>query len=118
MLTVSGQRELGGGTGRGGGRGGCREGRRTCSGRRRNCGSDCRRDDGWIDADGQEFLTSEVERQVLVGLEEAKLANLLGGDAAGGEVGDATRVEFDAHVSDVGLVREDWQANGADFANR
>jgi len=53
-----------GGRGRrggGGGRGGYREGRRTCSGRR-GCGygSDCGCDDGWIDADGQEFLAGEV----------------------------------------------------------
>jgi len=107
---------------RGGGvRGGCEEGRRACSGRRTKrgsgCGSYCGCDDGWIDADGQEFLTREVEREVLVGLEETEFANLLGGDAAGGEVGDAAGFEFDADVGDVGLVREDGQADGADFAN-
>ena len=83
----------------------------------RNCGSDCGCDDGWIDADGQEFLAGEVEREVLVGLEEAEFADLLGRDAAGGEVGYAAGVEFDADVGDVGFVGEDWQADGADFAN-
>lgn len=108
----------GGGTGWGGdGRGGCRRGSGTCSGRRCTCGCDCRRDDGRVDADGQEFLTGEVEGEVLVGLEETEFANLLGGDAAGGEVGDAAGVEFDAHVGDVGLGREDGQADGADFAD-
>ena len=107
-----------GGRGGGGGRGGYREGRRTCSGRRGcGCGSDCSCDDAGIDADGQEFLAGEVEREVLVGLEEAKLADLLGRDAAGGEVGDAAGFEFDANVGDVGFVREDRQADGADFAN-
>ncbi len=58
VLTGGGHRRLGGGDGaRGGGRGGCREGRRTCSDRR----CDCCCDDGWIDGDGQEFLTGEVE---------------------------------------------------------
>ncbi len=119
VLTGRGRGRLGGGTGSGCDRGGCREGRRTCSsGRRRYCGGDCCRDDGRIDADGQEFLTSEVEREGLVGLKEAEFADLLGRDAAGGEVGYAAGVEFDADVGDVGFVRQDGQANGADFANR
>ena len=117
VVGVGGRGRGGGGRGRGGGRGGCREGRRTCSGRRRACGSDGGGDDGWIDADGEEFLTREVERKVLVGLEETEFANLLGGDAAGREVGDAARFEFDANVGDVRFVREDRQADGADFAN-
>ncbi len=107
VLTVGGRGRVGGGGKRGGG--GCRAGRSACSDRR------C--DDGRIDADGQEFLAGEVEREVLVGLEETKLAHLLGGDAAGGEVGDATGVEFDAHVGDVGFGGEDREANGADFAD-
>ena len=52
-----------------------------------------------------------------MGLEETELADLLGGDAAGGEVGDAAGVELDADVGDVGFAREDGQADGADFAN-
>ena len=50
-------------------------------------------------------------------LEEAELADLLGGDAAGGEVGDAAGFELDADVGDVDLGREDGQANGADLAD-
>jgi len=52
-----------------------------------------------------------------VGLEETELANLLGRNAAGGEVGYAAGVEFDADVGDVGFVGQDGQADGADFAN-
>jgi len=53
----------------------------------------------------------------LAGLKETELADLFGGDAAGGEVGDAAGFELDADVGDVGLVREDGQADGSDFAN-
>ena len=77
----------------------------------------CRCDDGRVDADGQELLAGEVEREVLVRLEETELANLLGGDAAGGEVGDAAGFEFDAYVGDVGLAGENGQPDGADFAD-
>ena len=52
-----------------------------------------------------------------MGLEETELADLLGGDAAGGEVGDAAGVELDADVGDVGFGREDGEADGADFAD-
>jgi len=51
-----------------------------------------------------------------VGLEEAEFADLLGGDAGGGEVGDAAGFEFDADVGDVYLFGEDGQAYGADFS--
>lgn len=69
---------------------------------------------GWVDSDGEELLTSEVEREVLVRLEEAQLADLLGGDAGGGEVGDGAGGELDADVGDVGLRGEDGDACGAD----
>jgi len=52
-----------------------------------------------------------------VGLEEAELADLLGGDAAGGEVGDAAGLELDADVGDVDFFREDGEAYRADFAD-
>ncbi len=68
-----------------------------------------------VDVDGEELLTGEVEGEILVGLEEAELADLLGGDAAGGEVGDAAGVELDADVGDVGFGRYDGQADGADL---
>jgi hypothetical protein len=53
-----------------------------------------------------------------VRLEEAELADLLGGDAAGGEVGDGSGGEFEADVGDVGLAREDGDADGADLFHR
>ena len=51
-------------------------------------------------------------------LKEAELADALGGDARGGEVGDAAGFELDADVGDVDFGREDGQADGADFADR
>ncbi len=117
VLTGGGRGRMGGGGGCGGGRGGCRRGSDACRGRRHGCGFDCGCDDGWIDADGEEFLAGEVEGEVLVGLEEAELADLLGGDAAGGEVCDAAGVELDADVGDVGFGRQDGEADGADFAD-
>ena len=79
--------------------------------------SNRRCDDGWVDGDGEELLAGEVEGEVLVGLEEAEFADLLGGDAGGGEVGDAAGVELEADVGDVGLAGEDGQADGADFTD-
>ncbi len=119
------------GCGRGGvggvgcGRGGCRRGGRAYSGRWGERGWESSRgrglegggDCGWVDADGEEFLAGEVEAEVLVRLEEAEFADLFGGDAAGGEVGDAAGVELNADVGDVGLGGEDGEADGADFAN-
>ncbi len=70
-----------------------------------------------VNGDGEELLSGKVEGEVLVGLEEAELADLLGGDAASGEVGDAARFEFEADVGDVGLAGEDGQADGADLAH-
>jgi hypothetical protein len=53
----------------------------------------------------------------LVGLEEAEFADALGGDAAGGEVGDAAGVELDTGVGDIDLGGEDGEADGVDFAD-
>ena len=69
------------------------------------------------DVDGEEFLAGEVEGEVLAGLEEAQLADLLGGDAGGGEVGDAAGLELDADVGDVDFAGEDGEADGADLAD-
>ena len=52
-----------------------------------------------------------------MGLKQAELADLFGGDAAGGEVGNAARLELNADVGDVDLAREDGQADGADLAD-
>ena len=72
-------------------------------------------DEARVDVDGEKLLAGEVEREVLVRLEETELADLLGGDAAGGEVGDAAGFELDADVGDVGLSGEDGDADSADF---
>ncbi len=93
-----------------GGGGGSRRHRRGLGSPGDGCG-----DEVWVDGDGEEFLAGEVEGEVLVGLEEAELADLLGGDAGGGEVGDAAGGEFEADVGDVGLAGEDGEADGADF---
>ncbi len=53
-----------------------------------------------------------------MGLEEAQLADAFGGDAAGGEVGDAAGFELDADVGDVYFGGEDGEADGANFAER
>jgi len=71
-----------------------------------------------IDANDQHIAASVVNGDVLARLKEAQLAHALSGDARGGEVGDASRLEFDAHVGDVNLWREDGQADGADLADR
>ena len=67
--------------------------------------------------DEEDFLAGVVDGDVLVGLEEAQFADAFGADAAGGEVGDAAGIEFDADVGDVGFGREDGQADGANFAD-
>ena len=43
----------------------------------------------WVDGDDEEVLPGVVDRDVLVGLEEAEFADALCADATGGEVGDA-----------------------------
>src|SRR5580700_6159964 len=51
-------------------------------------------------------------------LEEAQLADAFGTDAAGGEVGDAAGLKFNADVSDIHLAGEDGQADGVEGAHR
>ena len=53
----------------------------------------------------------------MAGLEEAQLADLLGGDAGGGEVGDAAGFELDADVGDIDFAGEDREADGAELAD-
>jgi hypothetical protein len=50
-------------------------------------------------------------------LEEAQLADLLGGDAGGREVGDAAGFELQADVGDIDVRREHGEADGAEFAD-
>lgn len=72
---------------------------------------------GGRDVDQQQVLAGEVEREVLVGLEEAQFADAFGGDAGGGEVGDAAVLKLDADVGDVGLFGEDGEAYGPYFTD-
>ena len=67
--------------------------------------------------DGEQFLAGVVEGQVLGGLEEAEFANLLSGNAAGGEVCDGSGCELEPDVGDIHLATEYGQANGANFAD-
>src|SRR5579875_959080 len=70
-----------------------------------------------VDVDGQELLAGVIEGEVLSRLEEAKFADLLGGDAAGGEVGDGAGGELEADVGDVDFWGEDGKTNGADLGD-
>ena len=67
------------------------------------------------DAEDGQVLPRIIERQVLVGLEEAEFAHAFGGDAAGGEVGDAAVGELQADISDIDLAGKDGNAGGADL---
>ncbi len=65
--------------------------------------------------DDEQVLPRVIDGHVLVGLEEAQLADAFGRDATGGEVGDTAGFELDACVGDVDLGGEDGQANGVDL---
>ena len=67
------------------------------------------------DVDQQQVLACEIQRQVLMGLEESELADALGRDARRREVGHAAILEFQAHIRDVNRRREHGQADGADL---
>ena len=64
--------------------------------------------------EGGEILPGVIEREVLVWLEEAELADFFGGDAAGGKVCDATVLELETDVGDIGFGGEDLDAGGLD----
>jgi len=88
--------------------------------RNADLGIDGRSGGGGSVADGEyeNFLASVIERDVLARLEEAQLADAFGGDAAGGEVGDASGFELETDVGDVDFAGEDGQADGANFFHR
>ena len=67
--------------------------------------------------DEEQVFAGEIEGEVLAGLKEAELADGLGRDAAGGEVGDAAVFELEANVGDIDLAGEDGKADGADLAD-
>src|SRR6266403_2748984 len=59
-----------------------------------------------LDADTQSVATRVIQGNVFVLLEEAYFANPLGGNAAGGDVGDRAAGKFQASVCDVYFVAE------------
>src|SRR5580698_4189680 len=65
----------------------------------------------------QKILPGIIDRDVLVRLEEAQLANPFGADPTGGEVGDAARLEFDPDVCDIDFWRENRQPDRMHLAN-
>jgi hypothetical protein len=70
---------------------------------------------GVVDSEDKDVFAGVVDRDVLVRLEESKLANPFGADTTCSEVGDAAGIEFHANVGDVDLVGENGESNGADF---
>ncbi len=65
----------------------------------------------------QNLLAGIVDRDVLVRLEEAELADAFSTDTAGGEIGDAAGFELNADVGDVGFWRKDREPDSTDFAH-
>src|SRR6266536_5013112 len=61
------------------------------------------------------MLLAVIERDIFLGLEQAQLADPLGRDTAGGEVGDASAAELEAHIADVHLPGKDGYSGCADF---
>lgn len=81
-------------------------------------GRGCSRIDGdSIYIDNKDIFAGVVDGDVLVGLEEAELADPLGADAAGSEIGDAAGIEFKPHVGDVDFAGENGQADSVDFSH-
>jgi hypothetical protein len=70
-----------------------------------------------FDANAQGVTASVVERNIFVLLKETHLAHTLGGDAAGGYVGNRTTGKFQAGMSYVHLVGQDGNADGANFGD-
>jgi hypothetical protein len=71
-----------------------------------------------LNADTQNVLAREIERNVFVFLEEAHLADAFGGNAAGGEVRNRAVREFEASVGDVDFVRDYRDADGFHVLDR
>ncbi len=70
------------------------------------------------DCERRGSLLCVVDRDVLERLEEPQFSDFVGGDAAGGEVGDAAVFEFEANVGDVHFGGEDGDTGGADLFER
>src|SRR2546425_11061039 len=71
-----------------------------------------------VHTEHEHILTGIVDRNVLLRLEKSQLAHALGGNPAGGEVGDTARLEFHADVRDIGFFRQDRQTYRPDFFDR
>src|SRR5579872_6915609 len=57
-----------------------------------------------LELDDLRFLVEKIDANIAIFLEQAHFAHLLHGYPAGGEVGDAAVVEFDADAGDIGGI--------------
>lgn len=73
---------------------------------------------GTRNINGEDVLAGVVDGDVLVGLEEAELADPLRADPAGSEVGDTARSKFHAGIGNINFAAEDGQPNGPYFSHR
>ncbi len=71
-----------------------------------------------FDTEYQDVLPAVVQRHILPGLEETHLANPLGGNPAGGEIGHASGFELQAHVGNIGFAGKNRQTHRANFPDR
>ena len=60
---------------------------------------------------------AKVERKILVRLEETQLADALGGNARGGEVGDAAGLELEPDIGDIDGGGQHGETDGTDLAD-
>ena len=94
----------------------------------KNASSSSRRGSSWVtgkraEIDGHRRLHAEthgvfagvIERDVFMRLKQAQLADALGGDAAGGEIGDAAAGKLEPHVGDIHFGSKDGDSRGADL---
>src|SRR5580698_4692481 len=71
----------------------------------------CRRLSICRDREDQNFLPPIIERDILPRLKKAQLAHALRRDAAGGEIRDTSRLEFQPYVGDIHLARKNRQTD-------
>ncbi len=67
------------------------------------------------DGEDENLLASVIDGKILVRLKEPQFAHAFSGDAAGGEVGHASGVEFESHVSDVDFAGKNRKTDCAHF---
>src|SRR5713226_9567410 len=73
---------------------------------------------GLLHADAQGVAPRIIQRNVFMLLEEAHLANALGGDPAGGDIGYRSSRELQPRVRDIHFFRQDRNPHGFDFHHR